>query len=127
MPAAPPPPSRPPPAPPPAARPPAAPGGHQAALGYDGRVLEVHFFSRRKFLRTTETIAVVEDATSDDVLDELERRVNDADFVLPEALVQWRAPATRKGLVPAPLDALPPCGEVLSAEGGRTSAAIEKS
>ena len=56
--------------------------------------------------RTTETIAIVEDATSDDVLDELERRVNDADFVLPEALVQWRAPATRKGLVPEPLDAL---------------------
>ena len=28
---------------------------------------------------------------------------------------------------PAPLDALPPCGEVLSAKGARTSAAIEKS
>ena len=67
---------------------------HQTDVSYDGKVLEVHFFSRCH-QRTTETIAVVEDATADDVLDELERRVNDADFVLPEALVQWRAPATR--------------------------------
>ena len=88
---------------------------HQMDVAYDGKVLEVHFFSRRHFLRTTETIAVVEDATSDDVLDELERRVNDADFVLPEALVQWRAPATRKGLVPEPLDALRCVAELLPA------------
>jgi len=88
---------------------------HQTDVAYDGKVLEVHFFSRRHFLRTTETIAIVEDATSDDVLDEVERRVNDADFVLPEALVQWRAPATRKGLVPEPLDALRCVAELLPA------------
>ena len=87
---------------------------HQTDCAYDGQVLEVHFFSR-SFQRTTETIAIVEDATSDDVLDEVERRVNDADFVLPEALVQWRAPATRKGLVPEPLDALRCVAELLPA------------
>ena len=87
---------------------------HQMDVAYDGKVLEVHFFSRCH-QRTTETIAIVEDATSDDVLDELERRVNDADFVLPEALVQWRAPATRKGLVPEPLDALRCVAELLPA------------
>jgi len=88
---------------------------HQTDVAYDGKVLEVHFFSRRAYQQTTETIAVVEDATSDDVLDELERRVSDADFVLPEALVQWRAPATRKGLVPEPLDALRCVAELLPA------------
>ena len=88
---------------------------HQTDCAYDGKVLEVHFFSRRAYQQTTETIAIVEDATSDDVLDELERRVNDADFVLPEALVQWRAPATRKGLVPEPLDALRCVAELLPA------------
>ena len=88
---------------------------HQTDCAYDGKVLEVHFFSRRNHVRTTETIAIVEDATSDDVLDELERRVSDADFVLPEALVQWRAPATRKGLVPEPLDALRCVAELLPA------------
>ena len=88
---------------------------HQMDVAYDGKVLEVHFFSRRAYQQTTETIAIVEDATSDDVLDELERRVNDADFVLPEALVQWRAPATRKGLVPEPLDALRCVAELLPA------------
>ena len=36
---------------------------HQTDVAYDNDVLEVHFFSRRKFLRTTETIAVVEDAS----------------------------------------------------------------
>ena len=88
---------------------------HQMDVAYDGNVLEVHFFSRGAYQQTTETIAIVEDATSDDVLDEFERRVNDADFVLPEALVQWRAPATRKGLVPEPLDALRCVADLLPA------------
>ena len=86
---------------------------HQMDVAYDGKVLEVHFFSRRSHVE--ESITIVEDATSDDVLDEFERRVSDADFVLPEALVQWRAPATRKGLVPEPLDALRCVAELLPA------------
>ena len=72
---------------------------HQTDVAYDGKSSR-STSSRGARPATTETIAIVEDATADDVLDEVERRVNDADFVLPEALVQWRAPATRKGLVP---------------------------
>lgn len=86
---------------------------HQADVAYNGDVLEVHFFSRRGVQMTTASIAIVEDSTTDTVLDEVERRISDADFVLPEALVQWGAQPTRKGLVPAPLDALRCVAELL--------------
>ena len=71
--------------------------------GYDGKVLEVHFFSRRA--SSGQRRPSPSSRTRRRTTPANSNGVNDADFVLPE---RWSSGARRRaqGLVPEPLDAL---------------------